>query len=300
MTKPKFHHYVPRFYLDRFSDEDGYIWAYDKFKDKVLRVLPENIAGENKFYDLTEFQGGNIDPLELEKQFSDLESEASKITASWFYQLDSYDMNVIEIPPINREIMSLFLTLQMLRTVSMRNRIIQFTKAVQKGGLIDKSYDPDQDANALHASLLWDDKLVKDKANKVSDCIWAFAHNNTDNMLYTSDHPLLIKTADSKNWISGPQVFKRGMYIVFPLSPDWIMYCHDESYWDKLTKFNNSISPVVFTSYMVDHENSGQVGLSYRFVFSNTPNFEFAKMFCQLHPEIKDPKRKHYEWSTDD
>lgn len=299
MTKPKFHHYVPRFYLDKFSDEDGYIWAYDKFKDVAFRVMPENIAGENKFYELSDFQGSNIDPQELEKQFAGVESEASKIMNSWFYQLDSYDMNVIEIPPINREIMSLFITLQMLRTVTARNRLIQFTKAMQKGGVI-KPFDADQDANTLHVSLLWDDKFVKRIAKKVSECIWIFAHNNTDNMLYTSDHPLLIKTANSKNRILGPQVLEPGMYVVFPLAPDWILYCHDNVYWHQMANFNNSISFVDFKSHMVDHENSGQVGLSYRFVFSNTPNFDFAKMFCELHPEIKDPKRKHYEWRNKD
>ena len=78
------------------------------------------------------------------------------------------------------------------------------------------------------------------------------------------------------------------------------MYCHDNIHWHEMASFNNSIAFVDFTSYMVDHVNSGQVGLSYRFVFSNTPNFEFAKMFCELHPEIKDPKRKHYEWRTKD
>jgi hypothetical protein len=209
-------------------------------------------------------------------------------------------MNTIEIPSINREIMSLFFTLQMFRTVTMRDQLIQFTKAAQRGGLLDKSFDPDQDVNSLHATLLWSDELIKSIAQKISDCIWVFAHNDTDNRFYTSDHPLLIKSSDSKNWISGPRVFERGMYIVYPLSPDWIIYCHDKAHWSKMAKFSNSISPVVFISYLVDHENSGQVGMSYRFVFSNTPNFEFARMFCQLHPEIKDPKRKHYAWATDD
>ena len=72
MTVPKFQHYVPRFYLARFVDQEGFIWVFDKTQGRTFRVKPENIAGQNRFYDLPELeQFGGARTL-MEHQFADL------------------------------------------------------------------------------------------------------------------------------------------------------------------------------------------------------------------------------------
>ena len=35
-TSPKQHHFVPRFYLERFTNLDGHVWTFDKVTDKVF------------------------------------------------------------------------------------------------------------------------------------------------------------------------------------------------------------------------------------------------------------------------
>jgi hypothetical protein len=57
------------------------------------------------------------------------------------------------------------------------------------------------------------------------------------------------------------------------------LYCKEKSFWKKLKRFNNCLSPVEFTEGMVDHENSGQVFMSSRFIFSPINDFEDAKDF---------------------
>lgn len=294
MYRAKFHHYVPRFYLARFVDADGFLWVFDKTTDRIFRTSPAKIAGENKFYDVPELRTTGIDPRLLEKQFADTESEVSRITECWLRQVQKH--KVVEIPAVNREIMSLFLVLQLLRTAEARVQIVQFTEAIQRDA---QAYNPEQDAHNSHARLLWYEKLINQMTQKLAECIWIFAKNSTERPFYTSDHPVLVKSFDSKQWILGPRVFDCGMYVVFPLSPTWILYCKDPRYWGELARFDQSVSPVTFTAHMVDHENSGQIGMSCRFVFTNTPSFEFARRFCQLHPDIKDPERKRFEWSPD-
>jgi len=235
-----------------------------------------------------------MNPQLLEEQFAAIESEVSKITECWLRQVQKN--RIIEIPAVNREIISRFLVLQLLRTVEARVQIVQFTKAIQRDL---QTYDPEQDAHNLHAQLLWDEDLVNQMAQKLSECIWIFAKNGTERPFYISDHPVLVKSFDSKLWMLRPRVFDRGMYVVFPLSPTWILYCKDRQHWGKLSHFDQSVSPVTFTLHMVDHENSGQVGMSHRFIFAHTPDFEFARKFCQLHPDIKVPKRERFEWSSD-
>jgi hypothetical protein len=74
-------------------------------------------------------------------------------------------------------------------------------------------------------------------------------------------------------------MFAPGVYVVFPITPMIILYCKERIHWKKLEPFENHLSPVAFTSEMVEHENSGHVGMSRRFFFSPENNFEFAKSF---------------------
>jgi hypothetical protein len=59
------------------------------------------------------------------------------------------------------------------------------------------------------------------------------------------------------------------------------LYCKEKSFWKKLKRFNNCLSPVEFTEGMVDHENSGQVFMSSRFIFSPINDFEDARISGQ-------------------
>lgn len=54
MNAAKLHHYVPRFYLARFADAEGPLWAFDKSTGHTFRTSPRNVAGEGKFYDVPE------------------------------------------------------------------------------------------------------------------------------------------------------------------------------------------------------------------------------------------------------
>ena len=70
MSIPKFQHYVPRFYLARFVDRAGFLWVFDKAEKRTFKIKPENIAGENRFYDLPELDKyGAVHHL-MEIQFS--------------------------------------------------------------------------------------------------------------------------------------------------------------------------------------------------------------------------------------
>jgi hypothetical protein len=53
-------------------------------------------------------------------------------------------------------------------------------------------------------------------------------------------------------------------------------------------------TPVEFTDDMVKHENSGQIGMSYRFVFSKDKDFDFANEFLTDNKEFKNPQRKRF------
>jgi len=107
------------------------------------------LAAERQFYTLPEFTGTDVDPLFLEKQFAQLEGEACNITRCWLRQLDrlsgadgSFDKEQVnsranlkseleavpkvEIPDVNRQIMSDFIALQFFRTADAREPLKLF------------------------------------------------------------------------------------------------------------------------------------------------------------------------------
>jgi hypothetical protein len=89
MSEAKRHHYVPRFYLSRFVDKDGFLWAYDKVDDRFFRTSPNSVAREHDFYDVSHLMPTGEDPLLMEKQLAHIESEASKITEAWLMRHES-------------------------------------------------------------------------------------------------------------------------------------------------------------------------------------------------------------------
>lgn len=277
VAEPKLHHYVPRFHLARFADERGRLWVLDKEKEKVFPVSPEGIAAERHFYKLPEFIGTPTDPLFLEKQFADLEGEACQITAGWLRQLERSKR--VKIPKVNRQIMSDFLALQFFRTADQRDLLKSFAKATG----VFKTGVTDDDARSMHARILCEladgEGPVADISRKIRQSIWIFAKNTSPTPFTTSDTPVLFKSNDNRIWWKAPWKLRRGAYIVFTMNPTTVLYCHDRTEFKKLERFENCLSPVTFTPSMVEHENTGHVGMSARFVISSRNDFSYAKDF---------------------
>jgi len=152
MSVPKFQHYVPRFYLARFVDREGFLWVFDKAERRTFKIKPENIAGENRFYDIPELEKSGADRHLMESQLSGIESNVQKITECWLSQVKERER--VEIPNTNREIVSLFLTLQLIRTVEYRTVLLQFVRMLKQNGDLSASYDVESDAQGLHCALL--------------------------------------------------------------------------------------------------------------------------------------------------
>jgi hypothetical protein len=275
MSEPKLHHFVPRFHLARFADNKGRIWTFDKKAGKAFASSPKGLAAEKNFYKLPELVEIGIDPLFLERQFAKIEGEACNTTSCWLSQLHA--SNEVAIPDVTRQIMSDFLALQFFRTAEARELLKLFAEAE---GVYPQGIDADE-ARSLHATLLCrfgDGKgIVADFAKRIYDSIWIFAKNNSGTSFITSDTPVQLKTGDNRVWLKGPGMFAPGVYVVFPITPTIILYCKERTYWKKLEPFQNHLSPVAFTPDMVEHENSGQVGMSRRFVFAPENSFDSAK-----------------------
>jgi hypothetical protein len=277
MNVPKLHHYVPQFYLRRFTDPLGQLWLWDRDKDRIFRTRPRGIAAENDFYTHQELAALGYDPVAMEKQFAQLESEVSKITDQWLGWLRDMDpMEKIEVPKINRELVSLYIALQFLRTADARDVLAAF--AVQE--VIGRSV-PEAEKRSLHLEMLWEPSVVGDLSERIVNATWIFGRNLTELPFITPDNPVAFRVGDNSMWRK-VGMYNDGTFSVFPMAPDIVMYCHPkESPWQNLGAFDCRLSPVIFTDKMVENENSAQVFMASRFVISSRGTFDWEREFAK-------------------
>ena len=78
MAKPsKRHHYLPQFYLKRFTDEEGLLCLFDRESKEFRRQQPVNTALRKHFYTVTDTDGLKSDGIE--RMFSGLDSVACDV-----------------------------------------------------------------------------------------------------------------------------------------------------------------------------------------------------------------------------
>lgn len=80
MTKKQ--HYLPQFYLHNFTNDNGKLWIYDRFKGNIFSSGPRDIACKNYLYE-TRWENANpklgvfVLPNQIEKQFAEQEGKYS-------------------------------------------------------------------------------------------------------------------------------------------------------------------------------------------------------------------------------
>ncbi len=79
MSEPRRHHFVPRFSLAHFADNDGNVWTYDAEADAPRPSTPLETGHERDFHTVTR-ENGERDTA-IEKMLSDLEGAAAPIYA---------------------------------------------------------------------------------------------------------------------------------------------------------------------------------------------------------------------------
>lgn len=78
MAKPsKRHHYLPQFYLQRFTGEDGMLCLFDRESKEFRKQQPLNTALQKDFYTIMDADGLKSDGIE--QMFSGLESVACDV-----------------------------------------------------------------------------------------------------------------------------------------------------------------------------------------------------------------------------
>lgn len=305
MSNVKKQHYVPQFYLKRFTHNGELLFVYDKFSKKARQSNIKDVAEERYFYDSQQTEKGlGV----IETDFSIAISKILKNT-----EPKSILRNILQKLRLNRgrvisrrqkRYLSFFITIQMFRTREYRNTIIEGSEKFGQAiiNMMAKMKFPDvspdhypqvkydkKNASLLHTQNLFDRDFLIMITETINQHIWMVGMNETNQPLFTSDHPVVKRGHIKHPFRSFSGIGSKGIEIAFPLSPRCILLMYERTHFKEHEKID--CKQISLTNDNVTYYNSLQVYQSYRQVFCNINDFTLVEEICKERPDICSPDR---------
>jgi hypothetical protein len=290
MNRIKLQHYVPRLYLKKFgvkSTPNNYmIYCFDKTSSCIFYTNIRNIAAENYFYD-------NRDkPVQFEIGFTKAESTFNKI----YKKICKYE-DISNLTPYERTIVSLYLAMQDLRTLELRqfmkSQYTQFYNVLLERGLelnpeLKEEFEDalkEDSLKAMHLNIIRDS--ITDFAMIIYQMKWILLTNDFEVPLWTSDNPIARWNPNGLGIFGNLGYLSKGIQFHYPLTPKLSLIFCDSSEYKILPTINNMFHEdnVVFENYL-------QIVNSTKHLLSNNDDFQIAHEVLEKHPEYRDVNRK--------
>lgn len=310
-------HYVPQFYLERFTTNGEKLFVYDKPFRKVYPANKKDVAQERYFYDIPpeafniSIPGLNFDPQLEEKALQALEGK--------FAQAIDELLNVTDNKGSYQDLRintALGVAMQLIRTRKYRNYLIEIMTKGQQAILDAKlkverpdlaevlraevKYDKDM-AAILHAKSMWNVDLITGIANTFYHHLWFLGENDTPQPLYTSDNPVIVlchkenkpELTATEYPVDGievvleshiPGLGSEGLEILLPLTPKHILIFLERKFFHHLEKSDGT--RIQLRPEEVKRYNSLQVIESHRQIYCPDTSFALAEKICKEHPEV--------------
>lgn len=307
------HHYVPRFYLEKFVDSENkpYIWVYEKGNPVAVKASSKDIACEKYGYSFTD-ETGKRDSETIENALAELESNVAPV----FEKIRNYE----DLDKEDREIFSFFLAFMMGRVPGYRRNIenatAEFVKrfaAIQKADIekkilrfneVQRGVEEDKEASEGEKEEFTEEEIVDGLGKIVNGeyiieinpefslltfvvakelvpvfygMDWSFWLATDDYKYITSDNPMIYDdpTHERKS-IYGVGLLNKNIEVTFPVAKDLVFVGN----WKKMNgykKTNNKIVKAV---------NRRIAASAYRFVFASE-NSEGLNTLVQKYKDVK-------------
>lgn len=309
MSRVKYQHYVPRFYLEGFQSKSCKLWCYDKMLDKAYQQSPDRLGGERLFYDLPLAETQLGIPQFLEKWFNPLEANAASVLKSWRHKLCAAE----DFSPTGDElaIMARFMAVQELRTPKSRKAAADIASMAatvsfynylgeKRPDLAKKIGNPFEEIQFelpkeswayTHAKTLIDIPLIEEIAAILLGHIWFVSENTTQWTHYTSDHPV-VKYPHAKHPIRTMSGFRSpGIQVMYPITPKHCLNLFERTFWKQYEHLHGRLYRKELSKENVEFYYSAQVVNSCRFVYCQQDAFDLAREMCLQHAELRNPDK---------
>ena len=315
MQRVKKQHYVPKCYLRSFSsDQSDHLFVYDKTTQKSWNGAISDIAEEGYFYDLsfpdsldtetqTFLQDHNVTLKQLkadqtiEKYLANtVENRYKHLLSSLvssFRQLSPWvEKNCFFISKKDKEELSYYIAIQMLRTRALRDSILGSADRLQQV-LLDMGVNNDvvnnyslteKQAGNIQGRMLLDEKKTMESAMLLNHLTWILYINRTPQLLYTSDSPV-ARIAHAKHaFLSMAGLSSPGVELSIPISPQLILIMIEGHYHKLSASLDRTWQEM--KPQNVQHYNARCIYQSHRFVFSSNNDFKFLADLAKNGPQV--------------
>lgn len=265
MSKVKKGHHVPESYLKRFTHNGSQLFVFDKFTKRPFPANINDIATERYFYDIpTEFVTGKVKQQITEEILSDIETSFSNVSHGIIEAIK----NNGSITANQKEAMSYFLTVQILRTRKFRNLLqVVLNEKMAKLKQAELMFNP-----ANHNPII----------KKLKNHIWIIGINKTTQPFYTSDNPIVRRAHKTHPIRSFTGFGSQGIEVAFPLSSRCIILMFEKTFFKKFVDLDCKSIPI-FTENAVKAYNELQVLQSHRQIYCMTSEFALAEQIYENH-----------------
>ena len=292
MQNTRRQHYVPQFYLKKFSENGTSVFVFDKTTDSVFETNTHNIAQERYFFDLPQEVVKDKDPRVLEEVFSEMETDYGSLLD----EIQSSLARKKRFNPKHKFKMSLFVIIQYFRTREYRERDAALRAAtldlmnqeLAREGLKLKYGYREEAAN--HLIRLFDPDMLNILTKILKEYIWIIWNNKTKHPFYTSDNPIVVASE-----LEDPAGFASpGVEVLLPITSKLLLSICDRQFFAS-SSGSDCKSIGLHDVTRVEYYNRLQVMSSSRQVYCSADDFGLAKEVCAQNPSIRDPNRSRIE-----
>ena len=280
MTNVKKQHYVPRFYLRYFTDDNkGQLFVFDKKSNFIFQKNITDICEQKYYYAFKDTEEYNF---MLEEHLSRKESEFSDVINTVITTIENYyyhKTKIIQTPNRNeKKVLLEFICYQILRVPKFIESLFSMTlpnfkKFNKEDGIVQTEKETINEIKKYVFPYFFDkvDFLISILSKKN----WKFLilSNNLNERFISSDNPIMITNSDINSPIRGALIDPM-TEIAIPLSKN-IALCLKER--ELQYKLNYTI---VDTSDYVNYANNLLLKNSFRYTYSG--NKSLLKNSCNV------------------
>jgi len=302
-------HFVPRCYLKRFSDNEKYIYTYDKTNSKSYRASLMSVCCEDEMYTLSdeyvaktkEETGAELNNLSIEKDYfakeieynySKFLSQIDEIKAEWVEGKGYYRLNHFEKKELALHIATQYLRHPLVGEAEVDN-YVRFEQAgvdmfkhilakqINNEGIEKLNIKVECERPALHAMMTYMNY------DELMECAEKMANNNfvfwvsKNNDFYTSDFPVVVEPYVKDVGYRYCGLVQYGGEIMMSLSPSLAISIYDSGYFKGKEELDATF--VVADDKEIRRHNLMNYFYAQRHVFSYKNDFNLIDSFRQMN-----------------
>jgi hypothetical protein len=308
MSVVKNQHYVPQFYLKRFSRDGNRIHVYDKVEKKSFTSSVSNVASAKYFYDLAPNPNGPDDVQVVEQGLAAIEGECAAAFKALLVELEQTNRCDLSVPERKRTL-AYFISLQFCRTLQFRtlhsqvaselagvvNNILHSVRqppATQHGDRVSQSVDVTTSTELApleHAAFMFNGSFIERAMAPLMDCIWIVCDNQNQGSFYVSDSPVVLIPHLDGNAGFG----SKGIEVVLPLSSRYLLTLWERTHFSSEFLQDEGTVKSMIPNWIPIY-NGYQVTSSARQVYCADDDFAMIPDLMAKFPELGDPDRPRF------